>query len=101
MTKERDREKYLNGGKFLLLEKQLIRFYGIDFHDWANMFEAQKGICPLCRNALLFNHSTHVDHDHATGRVRGLLCHHCNLLLGHIRGDRASTLARALAYLES
>lgn len=42
----------------------------------------------------------HLDHDHETGALRGFLCHHCNLLLGHARDD-ASVLRAAAAYLET
>ena len=40
----------------------------------------------------------HIDHDHETGRIRGLLCHSCNLLLGNARDD-PSILRAAIRYL--
>lgn len=99
--KAANRRKYLNGGKYRILERQLLRLYGIDFHDWALMFNAQGGRCPICVEQLTLDHRTHVDHCHDTGRVRGLLCNHCNALLGHIRGDKEQTTRRAVAYLEA
>lgn len=41
----------------------------------------------------------HVDHDHVTARVRGFLCHHCNITLGHVK-DNPTTLRRLAEYLE-
>lgn len=65
------------------------------------MLHAQSGACAMC--ALRLDSSTktstpHVDHDHQTGKVRGILCHHCNVLLGHAREDEG-LLRRAIAYL--
>ena len=40
-----------------------------------------------------------IDHDHETGKVRGLLCGHCNVMIGNAR-DRTDNLQRAIAYLE-
>lgn len=41
----------------------------------------------------------HVDHDHNTGQLRDLLCHHCNLLLGNAK-DSVERLRQGIAYLE-
>lgn len=62
------------------------------------MLQSQEGRCDICgtsRNSDRF----HVDHDHATGRVRALLCLHCNALLGHAKDD-PNTLRAAILYLE-
>lgn len=58
------------------------------------MLAEQKGLCAICREAP----AKHVDHDHATGRVRGLLCFNCNGALGQFR-DRTDLMLRAVAYL--
>jgi hypothetical protein len=61
-------------------EYNLRRAYGLSIDTVAEMIEAQQGRCALCRGEAVLV----VDHDHASGRVRGMLCHRCNLLLGQI-----------------
>lgn len=68
--------------------------YGITVDDFDHMFAEQDGVCAICRAAP----AAHVDHDHDTGRVRGLLCFNCNGALGQFR-DRTELMLRAVAYL--
>ncbi len=72
----------------------LRRRYGIGQADYDALVEQQGGLCALCRQRA----PEHVDHDHLTGRVRGLLCSCCNQALGNARDDIA-TLQRAIDYL--
>jgi len=67
----------------------MIRYYGIDFETWARMFEAQGGACASCSDPLAHGRSTHIDHDHDTGKVRGLLCQGCNIALGFLESSKA------------
>lgn len=71
------------------------RKYGISAEQLAQMIEEQVGICPICLSA----RARHVDHDHETGKVRGVLCSNCNSALGHIRDD-PDVMRRAMAYVE-
>jgi len=64
-------------------------------------WSAQQGLCALCTKALHreSGRGCHVDHDHETGRFRGLLCGNCNTALGTL-GDNVEGLSRALAYVK-
>jgi len=78
------------------------RRYGITGADADALIEQQGGICPLCQEVPRdkLKNKWHVDHDHETGRIRGMLCHHCNTALGNFRDD-VKILARAIKYLEN
>jgi hypothetical protein len=62
--------------------------YHITEEDYQKMFEAQNGVCKICGNPP-YEHAKnkmskvlHIDHDHVTGKIRGLLCSRCNGALG-------------------
>jgi hypothetical protein len=64
------------------------------------LFLSQKGQCAICDTAWTpGSKMLSLDHDHKTGRIRGLLCDRCNLGLGKFRDD-VSLLRRAIQYLE-
>jgi hypothetical protein len=69
--------------------------YGLAFSDWNTLFEKQNGVCAVC----LRRPVQVVDHDHKTGKVRGLLCHGCNSSLGNFFED-TDVLKRAISYIE-
>lgn len=62
------------------------------------MIEQQGGRCPICGGEVTVFDS-HVDHCHATGKVRGVLCRQCNIGLGHFHDDPAA-LRRAADFIE-
>ena len=65
-------------------DKRMQRAYGITFADAAKMWTQQGCRCPVCRDPIPFpGRHTHIDHCHATHKVRGILCRRCNQLLGH------------------
>lgn len=73
--------------------------YGITLEDYNDMLERQESLCKICQSDFSeFDKSPHVDHDHSTGKVRAILCHHCNLLLGHAK-DNPAILQAAIDYL--
>ena len=72
--------------------------YGISPEDVLALRQTQDGKCPGCQRDLTTVREC-VDHDHATGKVRGLLCARCNTNLGMANDDPA-TLRRLVNYLE-
>lgn len=79
--------------------KQRIESYGITVEEHNELFEAQDGVCAIClREEWVVGRSLAIDHDHATGKVRGLLCGPCNQGLGLLADDIAR-LQRAIDYL--
>lgn len=71
--------------------------YGVRPSDVSRLIERQKGRCVLCERDLPT--SFHVDHDHETGRLRGLLCVSCNLLLGRLEKSGRAWVDRAFSYV--
>lgn len=72
--------------------------YGITLEDYETMLSNQRGGCAVCERSP-GKLPLHVDHDHNTGKVRGLLCHQCNWYLGTL--ERSSVaISNLLGYLE-
>jgi|SRR5579859_491325 len=82
-------------------DQELWRKYKIRTVDFEVMLQAQEGRCAVCRTDEYVGpgRRPHVDHDHKTGKVRGLVCVRCNVLLGMAQDQRERFLA-AIHYLE-
>lgn len=72
--------------------------YGLTPEDVRNMLVGQAGRCLICFRVP--SEDLVIDHDHASGKVRGLLCQKCNRMLGHAN-DRAAIFRSAIRYLEA
>ncbi|UIW13254.1 HNH endonuclease [Arthrobacter phage Crewmate] len=82
------------------LDRQQAARYGVTVDHVEALKAAQGGKCAICGTDEPGGRGRwHVDHDHESGAVRGLLCHHCNLGLGHFRDD-VDALRAAIRYLE-
>ena len=82
-------------------KKNLAALYGITLEEYNVKLVAQNGMCAVCGGPeTTKNHNLAVDHDHTTGAIRGLLCHHCNIALGHLKDDPARVQA-LLRYIQS
>ena len=81
--------------------RKRLKLYGLSMEDYEQMNESQGGKCAICGGTESRSDSDAglvVDHDHATGEVRGLLCNLCNTGLGAMRDDESLMLA-AIEYL--
>lgn len=83
----------------------LKNFFGLTLEEYKAKFDEQNGLCAICNKPeVKLHHRTGeiialaVDHDHKTGKVRKLLCHRCNLLLGNCEED-IDILKAMIAYL--
>ena len=80
------------------LKEKDLRLYGIDREE---VFKQQKGKCLICDVHLVepYTRYTHADHNHVTGKFRGLLCGTCNTGLGKFK-DSIYLLEKAVEYLK-
>jgi hypothetical protein len=85
-------------------EWNLQKMYGLSLEDYDRLLAEQDGGCAVCgateSGTYRGNPFLHVDHDHATGEIRGLLCGKCNRMLGQAE-DSVDRLMAAAAYLLS
>lgn len=72
--------------------------YGITMDDYEALFLQQGGVCAICKTDP--QRTLAVDHDHLTGRVRGLLCANCNRAVGLLK-DSAENARALVTYLEN
>ena len=74
--------------------QQVLKKYGLTEAGYTELLARQAGVCAICGRPPV-KRMLAIDHDHATGRVRGLLCGGCNQGLGHFQDDPACLLAAA------
>ena len=91
-----DRKYYLRN-KDRMKDKSLQKTYGITTRDVEKLKVEQDYKCAICGEEES-GRGLFVDHDHETGKVRGLLCHHCNVALGMAK-DSVETLKNMIRYL--
>ena len=101
---------YFNSGKYMDYIRRrgynLKHDFGITYSDYAKMHNKQRGLCAICKQPETGHNGRWrkstlqlaVDHDHKTGKIRGLLCRRCNQAIGKLNED-PRLLDRAAAYL--
>lgn len=112
------REKYANDSEYRERQKHLSRnrpnkeekkrhqhlkeLYGLTVDQYETMVKSQNGKCAICGNGhtgSITSKNLSVDHNHSTGKIRGLLCHKCNMGIGYFK-ENIDTLKSAISYLE-
>jgi hypothetical protein len=82
--------------------------YGLTHEELRQLYENQEGLCAICSKQICFEcpalhkcpKRMHIDHDHKTDDVRGLLCSRCNQGIGYLK-DSSIILRNAAGYLEA
>jgi hypothetical protein len=92
------RNENLEADKIRKRDYRLKLSYGISFEQKCGIIKTQNGKCAICNDELKTPKHTHLDHDHITGKVRGVLCNHCNRGLGGFK-DSQTFLLKAVEYL--
>lgn len=102
MSIERSNRRYRtkNCAKTRISKRKVqLSKYGLTIEAYAVLLETQQGVCKICHERPDGQHLS-VDHDHKTGRVRGLLCSACNLGIGSLRDDPVR-IQSALTYVQT
>jgi hypothetical protein len=103
INKDKEKEQmktYHSKNKHKAKDKYLQVSYGITLEDFQSLSEEQNHSCWICNTEVSkLKRGLFVDHCHTTGKVRGLLCHPCNTLLGMAK-DNVDILNKAIQYLQ-
>jgi hypothetical protein len=78
----------------------LRKLYGLTLKEFLVISAAQNDVCAICDNKCTNYSRLSVDHDHDTGKIRGLLCNRCNRAMGLFQ-DNPDILRKAATYLEA
>ena len=102
-TERKYGKKYQKEHPELYRDSTFKQHHGVTRAEADRMIDAQGGVCAICGNPPCGTrtpaHRLHVDHDKVTGQIREMLCHRCNLSLGHAKHDPQRLRAMA-DYLE-
>jgi hypothetical protein len=99
---KKNRARHLAGYR----RRHLKQYYGMSQEEYNRRYIEQKGVCAICKKECEYRRRgggghrwLAVDHDHKTGKIRGLLCQKCNMILG-LAFDNSDILRQAATYLE-
>lgn len=98
--RDRQRHYYYDDPQAQRARHLLRRNYGITVDEYDAILAQQNGVCAICGNRCKSGRALAVDHDHITGKLRGLLCMNCNRAIGWLNGD-PDLIVRAAEYVLS
>lgn len=103
---QENNKKWLKNNPGKARQYWLKKKYGITIEEYDSINYKQGGVCAICqeKESILDKRNNRIkylstDHDHKTGRLRGLLCNKCNKALGLFK-DKLEILLKAIKYLE-
>lgn len=79
--------------------KKKTSIFKLSYEQIRKLFEETRGVCPICQNEFKSPQDMVINHNHISSEIRGILCFHCNLVLGHSK-ESSQTLRAAADYLE-
>lgn len=98
---QKAQKQYYRKNKEKKAARERQRKYGISMEQYEDFLKIQNNSCAGCLTQNPKGRgSWHVDHNHKTNKVRGLLCHDCNFVLGLVKDD-SDTLERLSAYVQT
>lgn len=77
----------------------LRKAFGITLDEYNNILKIQNDVCAICRLKCKSGHRLAVDHNHTTGKIRGLLCSNCNRGLGYFK-ENIENLKEGIKYIK-
>jgi hypothetical protein len=81
----------------VIKNRKLKKQYGITLNEYNEMYNKQEGKCLICNELFPI---LCIDHNHLTNKIRGLLCHQCNLMIGN-SGENIKILENAILYINN
>lgn len=81
-------------------EYRLKKLYGLTPEQFGLLLKRQKESCAICKTKIWGRQGPHIDHDHISGKVRGILCGFCNTALGLIK-ENEQTARRMASYIKA
>jgi hypothetical protein len=102
LNKEKRKEYYSTPeNKLKLRNNHLKKGFNLTHEDYEEMLKKQNGVCLICKRHRVASNKGHmtIDHCHATGKIRGILCSWCNRGLG-VFEDNVQFLKNAIKYLK-